>query len=1209
MTRIPALYLAPWVDYGGTDKGTIDWFRFIDRERFDPLLATTQLSANRRLGEVLPYASEVWPLPDLMAGAAMPRFLFDLIDSRGVEVLHIMNSRLGYDLLPDLGCLPRPPQVVVQLHVEEADRSGYVRYVTTRYGNLVDAFSVTSEHLAEAVHGYGVPRGKIHVIHTGVDGARELSPDRVAPIEGLDPGLVHVLYPGRLVEQKDPLLMLRVVEALGDLPFQLHVVGDGPLEDEVRHRAPGNVRFHPPTPGLARWFRACDLLLMTSVFEGVPYVAYEAMAMGVPVIAPALPGNVEVIGPDGVLVEPRDDVDAYAAALRRLVTGEVERRSLGERARARMLAELPLERMAAEHEALYDGLVVARPAPPEAAAPAVPVRETREPLRFPARPLHERPLVSVLIPCFNHGRFLPACVESVKGQTYPAVEIVVVDDGSTDPETIEVLGALERDGVIVERLEENSGPSVARNRALARATGRYVLPVDADNLLVPEAVEHMVDQLAAAGETVGFIYPSLRYFGNRDDWFAAPDYNLFSLLRGNYCDTCSLFDADVFRAGVRFEEEIRLGHEDWDLMLQVAERGVRGEPARDRTVLYRKWGFNRSDAVEYASDLPSTAIRARSPLVAREMTIKAAWAPAVSIVALAEIDPGSESGGRIARLLALQSAIDCELVARFDGEWPTSEPAPAVRRLPPELSETPAHAAADGLDAARGRVTVMTSGTGSDLLADRAFTEKVLRSLDRLDAMGRAPDAIALVDAPRHPFALLGREEGAGLAPHAVAWRIEVEDALPDVLPMWTEAPVASLVRLMNGAGARIAWHAHPGPPAPHTGGEVRWFPRRREPGDPNRGAERRMRLAADPQVPALPYGSVRRWALTPTWTRPQTVPLCRHREAGGERRMCTNSQASPPGWILEWDLGRTCACPLEGTARLLPGLRVAPRSEGADGEHLGFVEEAAFPQLEPLLAGIHRPTGERVLVCGEDDPLLPDVEIEATLGFIEPYPIQPLRRQPEARPFGTIGLTRSVDAAGWRHRYGLGGFAAGQAAGELGALATEPWPGTLPVWLVDDWLVTEPPPGTALVPAGAGTPGRVPAKAAARWALAPAAWRGFSEPMPKARAIARRSARAAGALRGGPQLAAPSPPAGAAPAGHLWAGPAPGRRELWRARHAVTGDVLLSQFRDESADMGYREPALVGYMLDQAPLTGSFELADVAIPWASRFGMAARRG
>jgi len=626
VTRIPVLHLAPWVDYGGTDKGTIDWFRFIDRDRFEPLLATTQPSENRRFREVLPYASEAWPLPELMPGSEMPRFLFDLIDSRGVRVLHVMNSRLGYDMLPDLGCLPDPPKVVVQLHVEEADRSGYVRYVTTRYGNLVDVFSVTSEHLADVVHGYGVPRGKIRVIHTGVDAAREFSPQRVEPIEGLDPERVQVLYPGRLVDQKDPHLMLRVVEAATGAPFDLHVVGDGPLEREIRDAAPGNVHFHPPTPELARWFRACDLLLMTSVFEGVPYVAYEAMAMGVPVIAPALPGNVEVIGPDGVLVDPRDDVEAYAAALRRLVEDGAARRELGERARQRMLSEFPLERMASEHEALYDE-ILAGPKAPANGAPVVPLREQAPPLRFTDRPVHGVPLVSVVIPCFNHGRFLPGCVESVEAQTHPEIEIVVVDDGSTDRETHEVLDALERRGVTVERLPENAGPSVARNRALERINGRYVLPVDADNLLVPDAVERLVAQLSGAGETVGFVYPSVQYFGNRDDWFDAPEYNRFTLLTGNYCDTCSLFDADVFRAGVRFEEEIRVGHEDWDLMLQLAERDVAGEPARGQTVLYRKWGFNRSDSVEYSSELPSEVIRARSPLVRRELEVKASWAP------------------------------------------------------------------------------------------------------------------------------------------------------------------------------------------------------------------------------------------------------------------------------------------------------------------------------------------------------------------------------------------------------------------------------------------------------------------------------------------------------------------------------------------------------------------------------------------------------
>ena len=112
------------VDFGGSDKGTIDWFRWLDRDRFAASLITTQPSDNRRLGDVYPFADEVWSLPEHFAGPNFPRFIFDFIHTRRVRILHIMNSRLGYELLPDLASLPRPPRVVVQLHVEEPDRAG-----------------------------------------------------------------------------------------------------------------------------------------------------------------------------------------------------------------------------------------------------------------------------------------------------------------------------------------------------------------------------------------------------------------------------------------------------------------------------------------------------------------------------------------------------------------------------------------------------------------------------------------------------------------------------------------------------------------------------------------------------------------------------------------------------------------------------------------------------------------------------------------------------------------------------------------------------------------------------------------------------------------------------------------------------------------------------------------------------------------------------
>lgn len=368
--RAPVLYLAPWVDYGGTAKGTLDWFRWIDRERFPPSLITTQApSENRLLSEIVPLAEEVWPLPDVMPGNDMPAFICDFISSRGVGVVHIMNSRLGFELLPDICSLPDPPKTVVQLHVEEDTRAGYVRYVTTRYANLVDAFSITSHHLIDTVvNDYDVSPGKCRVIYTGVDADGEFSPSLVEPVGGLDERAVHILYIGRLVKQKDPLLMLDVVEALRSTTqgFKVHVVGYGDMEaavrDEVDRRGLGEVvRFHGPTAQPAKWYAACDLMLMTSVFEGIPYVVFEAMAMEVPTVAPALPGMVELMESGaGRLVTPRDDVDAYVTALRDLIGDASARKRLGVDARAVVRERFSLARMGRQHDELYEQLLERR---------------------------------------------------------------------------------------------------------------------------------------------------------------------------------------------------------------------------------------------------------------------------------------------------------------------------------------------------------------------------------------------------------------------------------------------------------------------------------------------------------------------------------------------------------------------------------------------------------------------------------------------------------------------------------------------------------------------------------------------------------------------------------------------------------------------------------------------------------------------------------
>jgi glycosyltransferase involved in cell wall biosynthesis len=729
---VPILYLAPWIDLGGSDKGTIDWFRHVDREQWVPSIITTQPSANRWLREVEPYASEVWALPDLMPGSDFPGFILGFIETRGIELVHIMNSRLGYDLIPDMGALQRPPAVVVQLHAEEHDRSGYVRYVASRYGNLIDAFSVTSEQLAEAMLDYDIPRSRLCVIHTGVDAVGEFNPANVTPLRDNGAGSVpRILWPGRLVAQKDPLLTLEVVRALVDrgVRFTLDVVGDGDLKDVTvgRARELGLERvidWHPPSREMPRWYRTADLILMTSVFEGVPYVVYEALAMGVPVVAPSLPGNVELMGDaGGVLVDPRDDVRGYADAIEWLLRDSEARRGLGRAARQRMLEEFSLERMAREHGALYRDLLSRRrsleaardetdDAPPEPA----------EPIRLERTPPPER-TVAAIVPCYRHGRFLLEAIDSLRTQTLPPTRIVVVDDASEDPETQAALTEVETDPTVtVIRLPVNGGPSVARNRGLAEVRENYVIPLDADDLLAPTAIESLVEQLERAPASVGFVYPKVRHFGNRNDFYDPPDYNLHVLLTGNYCVAASLFDARLFGAGIRYPEAIRVGHEDWDLILQMAERGVYGLAADEAVFWYRKSGFSRIDSGEHEADSFSKLIEKRHPQLYGPLRskIKAEWAPALSLVLAAGCD-GADGAwpANIGQLLGEQSCDDFEVVLVGDD--------PGLLRPLNERRVKPAPSLEDGVSRARGRFVALVAVSALPGLQRRTFVEHLLR--------------------------------------------------------------------------------------------------------------------------------------------------------------------------------------------------------------------------------------------------------------------------------------------------------------------------------------------------------------------------------------------------------------------------------------------------------------------------------------------------
>jgi len=803
LPRTPILYLAPWVDLGGSDKGTIDWFKHIDRARFAPSIITTQPSQNRWLDLVEPYAEEVWALPETLCGAEIPVFVLGFIDSRAIRVVHIMNSRIGLDLLPDMTSLARPPVTVVQLHAEEPDRSGYARYSATRYAGLIDAFSVTSEQLGAAMLDFDVPRSGIHVIATGVDAADEFNPANVQPFDDLGAG-PHVLWPGRLTAQKDPLLTLDVLVELKrrGVALTLHIVGEGDLEPTVRGRAAalgvdGLIRWHPPSQEMPRWYGSCDLLLMTSVFEGVPYVIYEAMAMGVPVVAPALKGNVELLGADGAnpLIAPRDDVRGYADTVQRLLEDPDLRERIGRAARERMLGTFAVETMGRRHGDLYDRLleerarVVQRTATDSAGSDAPPA-ELPEPVRFSRAEPPDRS-VAVIVPCFQHGRFLPAAIESIRAQTLPPARIVVVDDASRDEETIAALAAVERDErVTVIRLEHNSGPSTARNRALAQVRENYVLPLDADDLLLPTALADMVEQLELAPEHVGFVYPNVQHFGNRHDYYTALSYNLHLLLDNNYCAATSLFDRRVFDAGIRYPEEVVSGHEDWDLILTMAEHGIHGEPAHGATFLYRKRGFSRVNAVDYGPNSFHQVIGKRHPaLYERRDEIKAHWAPALSLVLI----DGTDSRWTANALgdVGAQTCRDFEIVSAVGGVIASCRHGPS--------------GAVEAIEHARGRYVCVVLPEAARAVARRTFVEHMIRAF----AASATHEPIVLgtrLGSGGGPLPQLDAAQRRASTPVGVAWERPPGYAAPEFEVEQADELVGDLVLEWELSDTRLQW-------------------------------------------------------------------------------------------------------------------------------------------------------------------------------------------------------------------------------------------------------------------------------------------------------------------------------------------------------------------------------------------------------------------
>ena len=181
------------------------------------------------------------------------------------------------------------------------------------------------------------------------------------------------------------------------------------------------------------------------------------------------------------------------------------------------------------------------------------------------------PLVSFIIPYFNAGSTIQETIDSIFSQTYANFEVWIIDDGSTDLFSIEKLKEFENHPKINLLHQENEGPSVARNLAIANSKGEFIVPLDADDKIESSALTSSVDILSKDPK-IGVVYGNLRFFGENDKVKIQENFLLEKQLIWNQVAICCVIRKKLLDEVGFYDVHLSfLGLEDWEFWLRVGQ--------------------------------------------------------------------------------------------------------------------------------------------------------------------------------------------------------------------------------------------------------------------------------------------------------------------------------------------------------------------------------------------------------------------------------------------------------------------------------------------------------------------------------------------------------------------------------------------------------------------------------------------------------------
>ena len=185
--------------------------------------------------------------------------------------------------------------------------------------------------------------------------------------------------------------------------------------------------------------------------------------------------------------------------------------------------------------------------------------------------IEKAPAVSVVVPCYNGGRFIDQLLDSLARQTLRDFELIIVDDGSRD-DTRAKLATLDKSIQVIR--QDNQGPGAARNTGIARARAPMVLALDCDDTLDPTYLQETVSLLQSSPPDVGFVFTHERMTGLREGT-ASRYFKLFDQLFINRVPSCVVFRKKAWSDVGGYDVAMREGYEDWEFTIALAAAGYR----------------------------------------------------------------------------------------------------------------------------------------------------------------------------------------------------------------------------------------------------------------------------------------------------------------------------------------------------------------------------------------------------------------------------------------------------------------------------------------------------------------------------------------------------------------------------------------------------------------------------------------------------------